>query len=190
MGRPDLTAERFVPNPLSGDRHIGDPFGEPGGRLYKTGDLARYAADGAIEFLGRIDHQIQLRGFRIELGEIEAILGRAPGVRECAVLARERRSGDLHLAAYLVATATTPEELVAFLKEKLPEHMIPSSFELLDALPLNPSGKVDRLALARRALAEREPTAPFAAPDPPPARFRQGIMRRSTSRISKSCNRP
>ncbi|MCP4654520.1 MAG: AMP-binding protein, partial [bacterium] len=159
VGRPDLTAERFVPDPFRG---------EPGARLYKTGDLARYGAGGAIEFLGRIDHQVQLRGFRIELGEIEAILGRSPGVRECAVLARERRPGDLHLTAYLVAeTATGQEELHAFLQENLPEHMIPSTFEFLDALPLNPSGKVDRLALARRAVAEPEPTAPFAAPADP-----------------------
>ncbi|MCP4656303.1 MAG: amino acid adenylation domain-containing protein, partial [bacterium] len=171
LDRPQPTAESFVP----------DPFGQQkagaGARLYRTGDLCRLRPDGAIEFLGRIDHQVKVRGFRIELGEIEAILVRNPRVRECAVLARERRPGDLHLTAFLVAEAgSREEELRVFLKEKLPEHMIPSTFELLDALPLTPSGKVDRRSLARRALPEaREPAADMADPADPSEGLLAGI---------------
>jgi amino acid adenylation domain-containing protein len=140
----ELTAERFVD----------DPFQE-GGRLYRTGDLARTRADGALEFLGRLDHQVKLRGFRIELGEIEAALVEHPGVREAIVLARERGAGDIRLVAYVTpdgaaaarASAPTAADLTAHLRRRLPEHMVPSAFEVLEALPLTPNGKVDRAAL-------------------------------------------
>ncbi|HSF43790.1 MAG TPA: amino acid adenylation domain-containing protein [Thermoanaerobaculia bacterium] len=131
LERPDLTAERFVP----------DPFGEPGARLYRTGDLARFAADGAVEFLGRLDHQVKIRGFRIELGEIEAALAEQAGVREAAVLAHEDR-----LVAYVAGDAAV-DALGPALSERLPDYMVPATFVKLAALPLNANGKVDRKAL-------------------------------------------
>jgi non-ribosomal peptide synthase protein (TIGR01720 family) len=141
LDRPGLTAERFVPDPFAA---------EPGGRLYRTGDLARWRPDGTIEFLGRLDGQVKLRGFRIELGEIEAALGRHPAVREVVVVARLDAPGQKRLAAYVVASAEpgpTAEELRSFLRERLPEYMVPSSFVSLAELPLTPNGKVDRRAL-------------------------------------------
>jgi amino acid adenylation domain-containing protein len=139
--RPELTAEKFVP----------DPFGrEPGGRLYRTGDLVRQRSDGQLEFLGRIDHQVKIRGYRIELGEIEAALVAQPGVREAAVLLREDRAGVPLLAAYVVpahAPGPTAAELGAALAARLPSYMVPAVFVELPALPLNPAGKVDRRAL-------------------------------------------
>ncbi|HYU30924.1 MAG TPA: amino acid adenylation domain-containing protein [Thermoanaerobaculia bacterium] len=138
-GRPDLTAERFVP----------DPFGEPGARLYRTGDLARRLPDGTLEYLGRIDFQVKVRGFRIELGEIEAVLAGHPEVRECVAVAR-REGGDVRLVAYLVPRgeeAPPSEALREHLRQRLPEYMVPSAFVPLDAFPLTPSGKVDRKAL-------------------------------------------
>ncbi|MEP7121093.1 MAG: non-ribosomal peptide synthase/polyketide synthase [Byssovorax sp.] len=140
LNRPDLTAERFVP----------DPFGPPGSRLYKTGDLARHLPSGVLEYLGRIDHQVKIRGYRIELGEIEAALARHPLVREIAVLAREDVPGQKRLVAYLAcesAVAPTVAELRAFLKDTLPEYMIPAAFVVRGALPLTTNGKVDRAAL-------------------------------------------
>jgi amino acid adenylation domain-containing protein len=137
----DLTAERFIPNPFSD---------EPGARLYKTGDLARYLPDGNIEFLGRLDHQVKIRGFRIELGEIEAVLGQHPAVRHAVAVAREDLPGDNRLVAYIVPNteqAPTTSDLRNFLKTKLPEYMLPSAFVLLDAFPLTPNRKVDRRAL-------------------------------------------
>ncbi|MDO3704414.1 amino acid adenylation domain-containing protein [Micromonospora sp. C28SCA-DRY-2] len=144
--RPALTAERFVPDPFSG---------EPGARLYRTGDLARWRvapstgdapAGGVIEFLGRIDHQVKLRGLRIELGEIESALREQPGVTEAAVIVREDSPGDKRLTAYLVGAAEHAA-LKAALKETLPEYMVPNAFVTLDALPLSPNGKLDRRAL-------------------------------------------
>ncbi|HEY3570928.1 MAG TPA: amino acid adenylation domain-containing protein [Thermoanaerobaculia bacterium] len=145
LGRPELTAERFVP----------DPFGAPGARAYRTGDLARFLTDGAIEFLGRIDHQVKIRGFRIELGEIEAALTALPAVREAVVVASRATGaggavGDWRLIAYVVPAAgaeVTVSGLRASLGAGLPEYMIPSLFVVLEALPLNPNGKVDRKAL-------------------------------------------
>ena len=141
LNRPDLTAEKFIPNPFSS---------EPGTCLYRTGDLARYLPDGNIEFLGRIDHQIKLRGFRIELGEIEAVLTSYDGVGDTVVLAREDVAGDKRLVAYIVSNredTPTSQDLRNYLKQKLPDYMVPSAFVFLDSLPLTPNGKVDRGSL-------------------------------------------
>jgi len=140
VGRPGLTAERFVP----------DPFGdEPGGRLYRTGDSARFLPGGDIEFLGRLDYQVKLRGFRIELGEVEAALAQHPAVKEAVVVLQQPPAGDKRLVAYFVADGPAPltTELYRFLKSQLPEYMIPAVFVQLDALPLSANGKVDRRAL-------------------------------------------
>ncbi|HEY4561719.1 MAG TPA: amino acid adenylation domain-containing protein, partial [Thermoanaerobaculia bacterium] len=141
LGRPDLTAERFLP----------DPFSEsPGARMYRTGDRVRWLADGSLDFLGRLDHQVKIRGFRIELGEIEAALLALPGVREAVVTVRSDGSdGSVRsrLIAYLTGEATA-EELRAALRERLPDYMVPSVFVSLPALPLNANGKVDRKALS------------------------------------------
>ena len=141
INRPELTSERFIP----------DPFGDaPEARLYKTGDIARWRNDGNIEFLGRVDDQVKIRGFRVELGEIEAVLRQHPALRGTAVLARMHASGDERLVAYVVPhwrPAPTARELGGYLKERLPEYMVPSAFVTLDRLPLTPSGKVDRKAL-------------------------------------------
>ncbi|HWM94188.1 MAG TPA: amino acid adenylation domain-containing protein [Thermoanaerobaculia bacterium] len=138
--RPDLTAERFIPNPFAE---------EPGARVYKTGDLARWLPDGTLEFLGRIDHQVKVRGYRIELGEIEAALGQHPGLSQAVAIVREDSPGSKRIVAYMVPAQEAPQvsDLRAFLKEKLPEYMIPALFVPLEALPLTPNGKVDRRAL-------------------------------------------
>jgi amino acid adenylation domain-containing protein len=141
LGRPDLTAERFVPDPWTG---------EPGARLYRTGDLVRLLPGGDLEFLGRTDDQVKIRGFRVELREVEAALGRHPGVAAAVVTAREDAPGDRRLAGYVVPqNGGVPEvsALRAFLAESLPDYMVPAAFVVLDALPLTPSGKVDRRAL-------------------------------------------
>ncbi|MEP7008816.1 MAG: non-ribosomal peptide synthase/polyketide synthase [Acidobacteriota bacterium] len=159
LNRPDLTAERFVPHPFAAER--GD-FGDPGARLYRTGDLVRRLADGRIEFLGRIDHQVKVRGFRIELGEIEAALRAQAGVREVVVLARNDSGGGLsggnadRLVAYLLAEPErelVPADLKAALSARLPEYMVPAAFVVLGAFPLTANGKVDRKALPTPELA-------------------------------------
>ncbi|MFB2922784.1 amino acid adenylation domain-containing protein [Aerosakkonema sp. BLCC-F2] len=141
LNRPDLTQEKFIPNPFSN---------QPSDRLYKTGDLARYLPDGNIEFLGRIDNQVEIRGFRIELGEIEAVLSQHPDVRETVVIATENVAGNKQLVAYVVPH-NKPEPAITdlrhFLKQQLPDYMVPSAFVVLEALPLTPNGKVDRRAL-------------------------------------------
>jgi amino acid adenylation domain-containing protein/non-ribosomal peptide synthase protein (TIGR01720 family) len=138
LGRADLTAERFVP----------DPFGVPGSRLYATGDLVRRTAAGELEFLGRIDQQVKLRGFRIELAEIETALRQCPGVTGAAVALREDRPGDKRLVGYLVAgSAPDLVALRAALRERLPDYMVPTAFVVLPQLPLTPNGKLDRRAL-------------------------------------------
>jgi len=148
LRRPELTGEKFIPDPFGG---------EPGGRLYRTGDLVRWRADGQIEFLGRIDDQVKVRGFRIELGEVEAALRAVEGVTDAAVTAQAER-----LVAYVAGTPGAAE-LREALRRRLPEHLVPSVFVPLEKLPLSPSGKVDRKALpAPENLrpAEREYTAP------------------------------
>jgi len=146
LHRPDHTAERFVP----------DPFAAGGGeRLYRTGDLALRRADGVLEFLGRTDAQVKLRGFRIEPGEIEAALAQAPGVQECAVVVKGEDEGR-RLVAWLALEEGAAPDLRGFLRQRLPEAMIPSAFAILDALPRTPSGKIDR-----RALEAMEPMTPM-----------------------------
>ncbi len=166
LGRPDLTAERFVAHPFRDD---------PAARLYKTGDLARYLRDGNIEFLGRIDHQVKIRGFRIELGEIEGTLTKHSMVKEAVVLAREDTPGDRRLVAYVVPedAAGADSELVsasvipalrAHLKAQLPDYMLPSAFVTLPAMPLTPNGKVHRRALPPPGSARPEFAQPYVAP--------------------------
>ena len=153
LGRPALTAERFLPDVFST---------APGARLYRTGDLARRLPDGTFAFLGRIDHQVKLRGFRIELGEIESVLASHPAVDQAVAVVREDRPGDAELVAYTTAAGdepAPPAELRALLEERLPAYMVPAVFVPLDELPLTPNGKVDRKALPapdrdRRALAD------------------------------------
>ncbi|MFD2762592.1 amino acid adenylation domain-containing protein [Micromonospora eburnea] len=156
--RPELTAERFVP----------DPFGpEPGARLYRTGDLVRYRPDGTVEFLGRLDHQVKIRGFRIELPEIEAALARHPAVAAAAVVAREVAPGDKRLVAYLeCADDAQPDiaELRAHLRELLPEYMIPSAWATVPALPLNSNKKVDRAALPDLTPSQLDGAREYVAP--------------------------
>ena len=138
INRPDLTAERFVPDPFAS---------EPGARMYKTGDLVRRLADGKLQFMQRVDQQVKVRGFRIELGEIEACLRKHPGVRDCAVNLHRKGTDDDRLVAYVVAEVganTAPEELKAFLEGDLPYYMIPSLFLNLQALPMTANGKLDR----------------------------------------------
>ncbi|MEU6238393.1 amino acid adenylation domain-containing protein, partial [Kitasatospora sp. NPDC047058] len=147
LGRPGLTAERFVP----------DPYGEPGSRLYRTGDLARHRADGEVEFIGRADQQVKIRGHRIEPGEVEARLAGLPGVEAAAVVVREDEPGEQRLVGYAVAApGAAPDafELRAALRERLPEYLVPSAVVLLPALPLNGNGKLDRGALPRPGRAE------------------------------------
>jgi amino acid adenylation domain-containing protein len=139
-GRPDLTAEKFIP----------DPFGpQPGGRLYRTGDRGLWRPDGTLEVIGRIDHQVKLRGFRIELGEIEAVLAQYPAVTQAVVHCREDRPGDKRLVAYVTADGAAPTlgALREHLKAALPDYMVPSAFVVLEHFPLTPNGKVDRRSL-------------------------------------------
>ncbi|MCC3422541.1 MAG: amino acid adenylation domain-containing protein [Microcoleus sp. PH2017_01_SCD_O_A] len=159
LNRPELTAERFIPNPFSN---------EPGSRLYKTGDLARYLPDGNIEFLGRIDHQVKIRGFRIELGEIEAVLSQHPDVQESLVISRSDVSGNQRLVAYIISNLglehTDFGSWRNFLKQKLPDYMVPSSFVFLPNFPLTPNGKVDRKALPEPEAINPELSATYVAP--------------------------
>jgi amino acid adenylation domain-containing protein len=159
LGRPDLTAERFVPDPL------GKEHGEPGSRLYRSGDLARRRGDGELEYLGRLDHQVKIRGFRIEPGEIEAELERHPGVRRAVVLP-EGQGEDRRLLAYVVATNGAPPgpaELREHLRPRLPDYMIPAGWVFVSDLPLTAHGKAD-LAALRRAGGASLAVAPYEAP--------------------------
>ncbi|WP_043408130.1 non-ribosomal peptide synthetase, partial [Archangium violaceum] len=170
FGRPELTAEKFIPHPFSSS---------PGARLYRTGDKARWLPDGQLEFLGRLDSQVKLRGFRIELGEIESALRAHPSVRQAIVVVRQD-SGDKRLVAYVVPTSPRPPgegrgeggaspeltsvALSTFLKGTLPEYMVPSAFVSLESLPLTPNGKVDTQALPAPEASSLQSTAAYVAP--------------------------
>ncbi|TDP92956.1 amino acid adenylation domain-containing protein [Labedaea rhizosphaerae] len=148
LGRPGLTAERFMP----------DPFGVPGARLYRSGDLARHTADGELEFLGRADSQVKIRGFRIELGEIEVVVSACPLVGQAAVVVREDKPGDKRIVAYVVpsggaAQAGLPGAVQQFALDRLPHYMIPSTVVVIDAIPLTTNGKLDTAALPAPAVA-------------------------------------
>jgi thioester reductase-like protein len=161
LNKPQLTEEKFILNPFDA---------EPGARLYKTGDLARYLPDGNIEFLGRIDSQVKLRGFRIELGEIEAALSQHSAVREAVVLLLENEPGNQRLVAYVVPAreaAIAINELRSFLKEKLPDYMVPSALVVIKALPLTANGKIDRRALPAPEAARADLPDTFVAPSTP-----------------------
>ncbi len=154
LGRPELTAEKFI---------IDSFTSEQGRRMYRTGDLVRGLDDGNIEFLGRADFQVKIRGFRVELGEIEIALEKHPGVASAVVVAHESDAGK-RLAGYVIATDPKPsgEELSQYLKDRLPEYMVPADFVFLETMPLTPNGKVDRPALPRPLVTER--AADFVAP--------------------------
>ena len=163
LNRPDLTAEKFISNPFNPN---------PKSRLYKTGDLARYLPDGQIEYLGRIDYQIKLRGFRIELGEIETALLQHPGVKEGVVIVREDTSNENNLVGYIVAetgqdSLQVISQLRRFLKQQLPDFMVPTIFMALEAMPLTPNGKVDRKALPEPDASRPELEANYVAPRTP-----------------------
>ncbi|GAA6623076.1 thioesterase domain-containing protein [Scytonema sp. NUACC26] len=158
LKRPELTAQRFIPNPFSREDQA---------RLYKTGDLVRYFPDGNIEFVGRIDRQVKIRGFRIELEEIEAVLSQHSAIQSATVIVRQDTQSDKRLVAYVVPNqnqATTVSDLRHFLKQKLSNHMIPAAFVMLEALPLTNNGKVDRLALPAPQEVRQELEATFVAP--------------------------
>ncbi|HEU4712838.1 MAG TPA: amino acid adenylation domain-containing protein [Pyrinomonadaceae bacterium] len=174
IGRSDLTAEKFVPDPFSN---------ESGARLYRTGDLVRYIADGNLEYLGRIDNQVKINGFRIELGEIEAVLNQHEAVREVCVVARAH-DADKQLVAYLVTVlgqTPTVSELRKFLKDQLPEYMIPASFVFLDTMPLTNSGKIDRAKLPQasgeRPKVDQEYVAPTTVVQQQIAAIWQEVLR-------------
>ncbi|MBI4470555.1 MAG: amino acid adenylation domain-containing protein [Acidobacteria bacterium] len=161
LARPELTAERFAPNPFDN---------EPGARLYKSGDLARYLPSGNLEYLGRIDDQIKLRGFRVELGEIETRLRQHPRVEDVAVVAREEVDGDRRLVAYFVSNGESEVksgELRRFLQEHVPDYMVPAQFVSLPSLPLNSSGKIDRKSLPSPDRQRRESDDAYVAPRNP-----------------------
>ncbi|HEX2190629.1 MAG TPA: amino acid adenylation domain-containing protein, partial [Longimicrobiaceae bacterium] len=163
LDRPGLTAERFVPDPFSG---------EPGARMYRTGDRLRWRGERKLEFVGRLDEQVKIRGFRIEPGEVESALSAHPAVREARVVVREDVPGEKRLVAYVVGEVEA-EEVRAFLRGSLPEYMLPAAFVFLDALPLTPNGKVDRKALPAPELASAEEK--YVAPRTPVEEVLAGI---------------
>ncbi|HEV2148770.1 MAG TPA: amino acid adenylation domain-containing protein, partial [Longimicrobiaceae bacterium] len=167
LGRPGLTAERFLPDPFSP---------EPGARMYRTGDRARWRDDGTLEFLGRVDDQVKIRGFRVEPGEIEAVLQRHPAVARAAVVPHAGASGEARLAGYLLprpGSGLDPAALRAHLREHLPEYMVPSTLVVLEELPLLSSGKVDRRALPAPGPDRHDPHASGAPRDPLELRIAQ-----------------
>ena len=174
LNRPELTAEKFIPNPFAKDPIHASFILHPSSlilseRLYKTGDLARYLPDGNIEFMGRSDHQVKVRGYRIELGEIEETLRQHPAVQDAAAIAGDDGSGNQRLVAYVVLDPDklpSISNLRGYLQEKLPEYMVPSAFVTLESLPLTPNGKLDRRALPQKCDRVSEETA-FTAPQTP-----------------------
>ncbi|HET6762942.1 MAG TPA: amino acid adenylation domain-containing protein, partial [Longimicrobiaceae bacterium] len=158
LNRPELTAERFVPDPFAGESQA---------RMYRTGDRVRWLPGGTIEFLGRFDHQVKVRGYRIELGEIESALVALPSVKDAVVLARADGPGEKRLVAYVVPAGEAPAaaELRAALKQRLPDYMVPAFYVTLDALPVTPNGKVDRRALPAPELARPEMEGEYQAPE-------------------------
>ncbi len=190
LGRDEMTAERFVPDPFRGV----SPF-EPTmpARMYRTGDLARFMADGRVDFLGRVDHQVKIRGFRIELGEIEAHLDRFAGVRESVVIAREDRPGDKRLVGYYVVAAggkVDVTKLREHLAKELPVHMVPAHLIELTKLPLTPNQKVDRKQLPRPDETAQPKTEEYVVPESGPEEQIAGIWRRilGLSRVSANDN--
>lgn len=177
FNRPELTAERFIPNPFSA---------RPGSRLYRTGDRARYRENGKLEFLGRLDHQIKLRGFRVELGEIENALNQHWAVAQAVVLLREDRQHDQRLVAYVVSEGERPgsSELRSFLQSSLPEYMVPSAFVMLEALPLTANKKVDRRALPPPDYSTTDASAGAASPGSPVEEMLTAIWTSVLSRTS------
>ncbi len=164
LNAPAQSAAKLLPDPYSG---------EAGTRMYRTGDLARHLPDGRIEYMGRIDTQVKIRGFRVELGEVDTVLKLHPGVRDAVTVAQPGAAGTLRLVAYLVAAAEgvgageiETAAVDAFLRSRLPEHMVPSAYVVLDALPLNANGKLDREALPVPELARLE-GAVYVAPSTP-----------------------
>ncbi|MGH7579408.1 MAG: non-ribosomal peptide synthetase, partial [Gemmatimonadales bacterium] len=172
LGRPALTAERFVPDPFGPSGG-----GKPGARLYRTGDRVRWRPDGTLEFLGRLDQQLKLRGFRIEPGEIEAVLGQHPTVHMAVVIPREDAPGDLRLVAYVVPNGAPPDvdELRRLLEQRLPEYMVPAAIVVLESLPLSPNGKLDRRALPPPDRTGRKDREDYAAPRTPVEEMLAGI---------------
>jgi hypothetical protein len=170
LNRPELSHARFVPNPFNG------------GRLYRSGDLARRRADGSLEYLGRIDQQVKIRGFRIELGEIESVILDHPAVREAAVVMMPTGSGESRLVAYVVTHADTgvPADLLAYLRTRLPDYMVPAAFVFLDALPINENGKLDRRRLPApssvSAAVTHDPVGPRTPTEQTLARIWQEVL--------------
>ena len=183
LNRPELTAERFVADPFSA---------EPGARMYKSGDLGRWTAEGVIEYLGRNDFQVKIRGFRIELGEIEAQLEEFEGVKEVKVVAREDSPGDKRLVAYYIAGENLrPEALRAHLLARLPEYMAPAAYVCLDRIPLTPNGKLDSKALPApdsRAYAQDEYQAPEGPEEERLAQIWAKVLGLDPKRISRNAN--
>ncbi|HEX5223219.1 MAG TPA: amino acid adenylation domain-containing protein, partial [Verrucomicrobiae bacterium] len=158
LNRPELTAMKFVPHPFSA---------APGARLYRTGDIVRYRADGNLEFIGRLDSQIKLRGFRVELAEIEAVISRHPAIADCAVAVDGKAPGEKRLVAYVVSNPSpglSEDELRMFLRTKLPDYMLPGVFVFVPAMPLNANGKIDRTALLALDTGTPRPSRQFVAP--------------------------
>jgi hypothetical protein len=166
LNRPELTAERFVPDPFRG---------VPGARMYNSGDVCRWRPDGCLEFFGRTDHQVKVRGFRIELGEIEAVLGEHPAVRQAVAIVHERTGGDKRIVAYVVArepgATLDPGELREFLRGKIPEYEVPSQFIQLEAFPMTTTRKVDRKALPDPGEGEPAPEGQRVPPRTDTERF-------------------
>ena len=171
LNQPGLTKQKFVPNPFSDN---------PGDRLYKAGDQGRYLPGGNIEYIGRKDFQVKIRGYRIEPGEVETVLGRHPAVEQAVIIAREDKTGDKYLAAYIISNSVKPPsfvELRSFLREKLPEYMVPRAFVILDSFPLLPNGKLDRKLLPVPDLSASGQEKGYAAPGTPTEEILEAIWR-------------